>query len=150
MPRDYKYDYIWSSFEWRNFRKGRGYSKPSEHKTKNLVNWLRNVSYHYETEELAYSLGMDYAFQDAEFSFAEYDEYLKYVKKNTENWKTTMDYVLADEFLKILHKKSDSFEPYKKDDDFFPYRDDIGAYWTGYFTTHPYLKKLAMDNGRLL
>lgn len=72
------------------------------------------------------------------------------MKKNTENWKTTMDYVLADEFLKILHKKSDSFEPYKKDDDFFPYRDDIGAYWTGYFTTHPYLKKLAMDNGRLL
>lgn len=30
----------------------------------------------------------------------------------------------------------------KEGDDFFPYKDNRNDYWTGYFTTHPYLKKL--------
>lgn len=38
----------------------------------------------------------------------------------------------------------------KEGDDFFPYRDNRDDYWVGYFSSHPYLKKLVRDNGRLL
>lgn len=52
--------------------------------------------------------------------------------------------------MKILSKTNSEFKKLKEKDDFFPYRDNKGDYWTGYFTTYPYLKKFTMDNGRLL
>lgn len=87
---------------------------------------------------------------DADFSFKAYDGYLEHINARTNRTGTSIDYVCADEFIRILNKAEKNFEGRKEGDDFFPYRDNVNDYWTGYFTTHPFLKKLVMDNGRLI
>lgn len=63
---------------------------------------------------------------------------------------TNIKYSKPDQYLKTLHKKEKKFNEYKLNDDFFPYRDDKNSYFTGYFTSKPFIKKLARDSGRLL
>lgn len=59
---------------------------------------------HYATDEFAYSLGNDFTYLDAEFSFTAYDEYIKNIESNP-NLHSKVDYIRADDYMKILNKK---------------------------------------------
>lgn len=63
-------------------------------------------------------------------------------------------YTNPTEYFKILYKEvfeKDVKKMQSREEDIFPIWDyDSGLYWTGYFTTDPYHKKIYRDSGRFL
>ncbi len=51
-------------------------------------------------------------------------------------------------FKKVLEEHSDW--PIYNNQDFFPYADNETSYWTGYFTSRPYLKGMVRETGNYL
>lgn len=124
---------------------------PNKQISDSLLYTMGNISCHYNTNAVLHPLGEDSAFLDAQYSFSHYDEYIKNIRKNQNNYKyknVTIQYTNPDEFFKILNEKQNKFVTYKRNDDFFPYRDTPRYYWTGFYTTQPQLKRLIMYAGR--
>lgn len=63
---------------------------------------MRNVSFHYHTNEFANPLGDDFAYGDADYSFRNYGKYISDSNKlYSEN--TKMQYATPEEFLEKLN-----------------------------------------------
>lgn len=51
-------------------------------------------------------------------------------------------------YLQALHDAGQTWTT--KEDDFFPYASEPHAYWTGYFTSRPNLKRFEREGNNLL
>ena len=65
--------------------------------------------------------------------------YTKYYTINGEE--INMFYSTPSKYFEIITKDKKIYE-IEREDDFFPYSDKPYAYWSGYFTSRPYLKGL--------
>ncbi|VAI39198.1 unnamed protein product [Triticum turgidum subsp. durum] len=88
------------------------------------------------TNHIMFTMGTDFKYQYAESWFRQMDKLIHYVNKDgrvNALYSTPSIYTDA---------KFSANEPWPlKTNDFFPYADNPNAYWTGYFTSRPALKR---------
>lgn len=99
-------------------------------------------------------LVMDYINNNYEALIDEYsqnntdDSSLAFIS-DLKNKKIVLEYSLPSKYFAEIFDEVDSWSDYHHYD-FFPYADAPYAYWTGYFTSRPYLKGLVRETGHYM
>ncbi|XP_037825869.1 lysosomal alpha-mannosidase isoform X2 [Lucilia sericata] len=100
----------------------------------------RKMSQGYRTNNILVTMGEDFHYQNANMWFKNLDKLIKYANARQVNGSDiNLLYSTPSCYLKSLHDAGITWPT--KDDDFFPYASDPHAYWTGYFTSRPTLKR---------
>ncbi|XP_043724653.1 probable alpha-mannosidase At5g13980 isoform X2 [Telopea speciosissima] len=88
------------------------------------------------TNHIMWTMGTDFKYQYAHTWFRNMDKLIHYVN---EDGRVNALYSTPSIYTDAKHATSESWPV--KTDDFFPYADRANAYWTGYFTSRPALKR---------
>ncbi|EFC40940.1 predicted protein [Naegleria gruberi] len=131
-----------------------------------LVDYMRNVSKTYRTNNVLIPFGNDFRFQKANLMFDNMDLLISYINKNFQRFGVNMRYSTLSEYFEQVHNKTNPnvfpVKTYNSDSysDYFPYptcwgvdEDQFGdciAYWSGYFVSEPQFKQLVRESERLL
>jgi lysosomal alpha-mannosidase len=105
----------------------------------------------YDSNEVMFLYGDDFTFNN-NAGFINMDTLIKVVSEDS-NYKNKMKFVYSTPskyFNSIRQKKNILEYPSYENKDFFPYADGLNEYWTGYFTSRPYLKGIIRDSGKYL
>jgi alpha-mannosidase len=115
-----------------------------------VYNDIEKISQAYRTNEVFFFFGDDFTFDTPHKFFTNAEALMKafaddpYYKDKIEfKFSTPSLYFKAVESYKVDF-------PVTKDIDFFPYSEYSMDYWTGYFTSRPYLKGIVRDAGSYL
>ena len=104
---------------------------------------IRNRTKGFQHDQYMFLLGDDFTFFKKEFLFERMELIMDYINSNTSQndvrifYSTPSKYFAAVKRELMKHNKS---LPIEKHIDFYPYADKEYAYWTGYYTSRPYLK----------
>ncbi|KAJ9703748.1 hypothetical protein PVL29_005156 [Vitis rotundifolia] len=88
------------------------------------------------TDHIMWTMGDDFQYQYAETWFKQMDKLIHYVNKDG---RVNALYSTPSMYVDAKHATNEEWP--LKTDDYFPYADRINAYWTGYFTSRPALKR---------
>ncbi|KAK6237322.1 hypothetical protein QUC31_002791 [Theobroma cacao] len=88
------------------------------------------------TNHIMWTMGDDFQYQYAESWFRQMDKLIHYVNKDG---RVNALYSTPSIYTDAKHAANESWP--LKTDDYFPYADSQNAYWTGYFTSRPALKR---------
>ncbi|XP_059293041.1 alpha-mannosidase isoform X1 [Lycium ferocissimum] len=88
------------------------------------------------TNHIMWTMGNDFKYQYAESWFKEMDKLIHYVNKDG---RVNALYSTPSIYVDAKHATNESWP--LKTDDYFPYADSENAYWTGFFTSRPALKR---------
>ncbi|KAJ3671808.1 hypothetical protein LUZ60_007887 [Juncus effusus] len=88
------------------------------------------------TNHIMFTMGTDFKYQYAESWFRNLDKLIHYVNKDG---RINALYSTPSIYTDAKYASNETWP--LKTDDFFPYADDPNAYWTGYFTSRPALKR---------
>ncbi|XP_052182651.1 probable alpha-mannosidase At5g13980 [Diospyros lotus] len=88
------------------------------------------------TNHVMWTMGTDFKYQYAETWFRNMDKLIHYVNQDG---RVNALYSTPSIYTDAKYGENESWP--LKTDDFFPYADRINAYWTGYFTSRPALKR---------
>ncbi|KAL8472457.1 hypothetical protein ACS0TY_029611 [Phlomoides rotata] len=88
------------------------------------------------TNHIMWTMGDDFRYQYAETWFKQMDKLIHYVNKDG---RVNALYSTPSMYADAKHAANETW-PLKLDD-YFPYADSSNAYWTGYFTSRPALKR---------
>ena len=91
---------------------------------------------HYTTNNIMLTFGSDFQYENALENFKNLDKLIRYVN---EDGRVHAFYSTPSRYIDAVHKANKTWT--LKTDDFFPYADQPYAYWTGYFTSRPALKR---------
>ncbi|KAL4187433.1 hypothetical protein AMTRI_Chr09g18980 [Amborella trichopoda] len=83
-----------------------------------------------------WTMGDDFQYQYAESWFKQMDKFIHYVNKDG---RVNAFYSTPSIYTDTKNAENESWP--LKTDDYFPYADRANAYWTGYFTSRPALKR---------
>jgi hypothetical protein len=112
-----------------------------------LVQYFKNMALHYKQKEIMHLFGEDFQFANAFKYFINIDRMISYLDRHPELG-VKIFYSTPSAYIKEINKLNVHYE--EKNDDFMPYADTANAYWTGYFTSRPKLKKMVKEAGRFL
>ncbi|CAG2100054.1 unnamed protein product, partial [Medioppia subpectinata] len=105
-----------------------------------FVNYIREYSGNYSTNQLLIPMGTDFNFQSANKWFTNMDKLIRYTNARQSNGShINVFYSTPTCYVAAVHQFNNSLTT--KSDDFFPYASDNNTYWTGYFTSRPALKR---------
>ncbi|CAF4454062.1 unnamed protein product [Rotaria socialis] len=109
-----------------------------------LLDQYRKKAQLYRTSALFIPLGDDFRFrtiEEAKLQFDNYDKLFTYINQQI-HWNTHIQYgTLSDYFAQVLQEKSlTEFPSYAGD--FFTYADRADHYWSGYFTSRAFFKRM--------
>ncbi|KAH8282797.1 hypothetical protein KR054_009895 [Drosophila jambulina] len=111
--------------------------------------YVTKMAEHYRTPNLILTMGEDFHYQNADMWYKNLDKLIKYANERQVNGsKINLLYSTPSCYLKSLHDAGITWP--EKSDDFFPYASDPHAYWTGYFTSRPTLKRFERDGNHFL
>uniref|UniRef100_A0A1D1Y7A6 Alpha-mannosidase n=1 Tax=Anthurium amnicola TaxID=1678845 RepID=A0A1D1Y7A6_9ARAE len=85
---------------------------------------------------IMWTMGDDFQYQYAESWFREMDKFIHYVNKDGR-----INALYSTPSIYVDAKYAENVSWPLKIDDYFPYADQPNAYWTGYFTSRPALKR---------
>ncbi|KAK4784826.1 hypothetical protein SAY86_019194 [Trapa natans] len=88
------------------------------------------------TNHIMWTMGDDFQYQYAESWFKQMDKLIHYVRKDGR-----VNALYSTPSLYTDAKNGENISWPLKTDDYFPYADHQNAYWTGYFTSRPALKR---------
>lgn len=88
------------------------------------------------TDHIMWTMGDDFQYQYAETWFKQMDKLIHYVNKDG---RVNALYSTPSMYVDAKHATNEEWP--LKTHDYFPYADRINAYWTGYFTSRPALKR---------
>ncbi|XP_057965070.1 alpha-mannosidase [Malania oleifera] len=88
------------------------------------------------TNHIMWTMGDDFQYQYAESWFKQMDKLIHYVNKDG---RVNALYSTPSIYTDAKNAANESWP--LKTDDYFPYADSINAYWTGFFTSRPALKR---------
>ncbi|KAL0223649.1 hypothetical protein P9112_003039 [Eukaryota sp. TZLM1-RC] len=115
-------------------------------KADQLLRDLRNQAKAYPSNHVMVPVGDDFKFKQAEKQFANWEMLMNSINERYDDvdiyWSTPEIYL-----DKVLEEKVE-FPVYNGD--FFPYSDNADAYWTGYYSTSPVLKKKIRSSESIL
>ncbi|KAL9679438.1 hypothetical protein QQ045_017300 [Rhodiola kirilowii] len=83
-----------------------------------------------------WTMGDDFQYQFAETWFRQMDKLIHYVNKDSR-----VNALYSTPSIYTDAKNAENISWPLKTDDYFPYADNLNAYWTGYFTSRPALKR---------
>ncbi|XP_037910288.1 lysosomal alpha-mannosidase isoform X2 [Hermetia illucens] len=105
-----------------------------------FFSYVKNMSQHYKTKNVLITMGEDFHYQNANIWYMNLDKLIKYANEKQSNGSDiNLFYSTPSCYLKALHDANEKWPT--KSDDFFPYASDPHAFWTGYFTSRPTLKR---------
>jgi hypothetical protein len=132
------------------------YDSPSyfENQLDRIYNYFKDMSDSYPTKELMFLYGDDFTFKNANQNYLNIEAMIKAFSNNA-NYKDKINffYSTPTKYFKAVEDKLKSEKISLKNYDgfdFFPYSEFKMDYWTGYFTSRPYLKGLIRDAGNYL
>ncbi|CAG9760144.1 unnamed protein product [Ceutorhynchus assimilis] len=106
-----------------------------------FVAYLDNVTQVYTTNNVIITMGDDFNYQDAESWFVNLDKLIYYVNQlQLSGSKYNLIYSTPSCYVNAIHDETKN-NWIMKQDDFFPYASDPHAFWTGYFTSRPAIKR---------
>ncbi|KAL8160140.1 hypothetical protein V2J09_001677 [Rumex salicifolius] len=92
------------------------------------------------TDHIMWTMGTDFKYQYAHSWFRNMDKLIHYVNMDG---RVNALYSTPSIYLDAKHAADESWP--LKTEDYFPYADRINAYWTGYFSSRPALKRYVRD-----
>ncbi|XP_055848477.1 lysosomal alpha-mannosidase isoform X1 [Episyrphus balteatus] len=102
--------------------------------------YVEHMAEGYRTNNVLITMGEDFHYQNANSWYKNLDKLIKYGNERQANGSDiNLIYSTPSCYLKALHNAGITWPT--KDDDFFPYGSDPHAYWTGYYTSRPTLKR---------
>ncbi|XP_015929798.1 lysosomal alpha-mannosidase isoform X1 [Parasteatoda tepidariorum] len=105
-----------------------------------FINIAENQAKYYATNHIVMTMGNDFNYQNAAVWFKNLDKLILHVNEKQSNGsRVNVFYSTPSCYLNALNKANHSWTV--KTDDFLPYASDPHAYWTGYFTSRPALKR---------
>lgn len=94
----------------------------------------------YATNHIIMTMGNDFNYQNAHTWYKNLDKLIKHVNEKQNNGsRVNVFYSTPSCYLNALNKANNTWTV--KYDDFLPYASDPHAYWTGYFTSRPSIKR---------
>uniref|UniRef100_A0A1I8QD07 Alpha-mannosidase n=1 Tax=Stomoxys calcitrans TaxID=35570 RepID=A0A1I8QD07_STOCA len=100
----------------------------------------RKMAEGYRANHILVTMGENFHYQNANMWYKNLDKLIKYANARQANGSNiNLLYSTPSCYLKALHDAGLTWPT--KDDDFFPYASDPHAYWTGYFTSRPSIKR---------
>ncbi|KAI4469648.1 alpha-mannosidase [Holotrichia oblita] len=108
-----------------------------------FISYVDMVRMNYKTNNIIITMGGDFTFMEASIWYSSIDALLRYSNRQQKNGsKYNLLYSTPSCYLKAVQEASKGKIKWPvKTDDFFPYASDPHAYWTGYFTSRPTLKR---------
>ncbi|XP_062548691.1 lysosomal alpha-mannosidase-like isoform X3 [Armigeres subalbatus] len=111
-----------------------------ETKVQKFLYYVELQAKHYRTNNVILTMGGDFTYMDANVSFKNLDKLIRYTNaKQATGSNVNVFYSTPSCYLKALHDADITWPT--KTDDFFPYASDPHAFWTGYFTSRPTVKR---------
>ncbi|XP_055923548.1 lysosomal alpha-mannosidase isoform X2 [Eupeodes corollae] len=105
-----------------------------------FFDYVQHMAEGYRTNNVLITMGEDFHYQNANSWYKNLDKLIKYGNERQANGSDiNLIYSTPSCYLKSLHNAGITWPT--KDDDFFPYASDPHAYWTGYYTSRPTLKR---------
>lgn len=118
-------------------------------KVDKFLDYVMTQSTYYRTNNIIITMGGDFTYQAAQVYYKNLDKLIRYANERQANDSNiNLLYSTPSCYLKSLHDAGISWPT--KSDDFFPYASDPHAYWTGYFTSRPTLKRFERDGNHFL
>lgn len=114
---------------------------------KKFIKYSEDYASKYTTNNIMYTMGDDFQYQDANVWYKNLDKLIKYVREKYSD-KVNIFYSTPSCYVKALNEVNKMYTT--KNDDFFPYGSDPHNYWTGYFTSRPALKYYERKNNNFL
>ena len=120
-------------------------SQTSAHKVATeFLEKIRSKAKGFQHDQYMLLLGDDFTFYNREFLFERMEFIMDYINNNkTNNDDVRIFYSTPSKYFTAVKKelmKHNKVLPIEKHIDFYPYADKEYAYWTGYYTSRPYLK----------
>lgn len=88
--------------------------------------------------------GCDFSHVNASINYHEQEELISYWNKHFSD-EIEIIYSTPSRYVKALESENNEVKWPIRKDDFFPFADDQDAYWSGFFTTRPILKKFERE-----
>ncbi|XP_017042898.2 lysosomal alpha-mannosidase isoform X1 [Drosophila ficusphila] len=118
-------------------------------KIDSFLDFAKTQSQYYRTNNIIITMGGDFTYQAAQVYYKNLDKLIRYANERQANGSNiNLIYSTPSCYLKSLHDAGITWPT--KSDDFFPYASDPHAYWTGYFTSRPTLKRFERDGNHFL
>jgi len=114
-----------------------------------LLESIKNINSKYKHMHHLLMYGDDFTFNKADKNFLNIEKLMKYVNDNEENLGLRLVYSTPSKYFESVFEQVEDW-PQAKNIDFFPYADGEFAYWTGFFSSRPYLKGLIREVGNYL
>eukprot|EP00298_Acanthocystis_sp_HF-20_P018118 c21903_g2_i1.p1 GENE.c21903_g2_i1~~c21903_g2_i1.p1 ORF type:complete len:963 (+),score=436.86 c21903_g2_i1:56-2944(+) len=103
-----------------------------------FINWARSKAPLFRTNHILQTMGDDFNYRQADEYYRNMDKLIYYTNLYS-NGSVQVLYSTPSIYTDIVTKLNNNWPT--KTDDFFPYGDSPNAYWTGYFTSRPGLKR---------
>ncbi|XP_030388139.1 lysosomal alpha-mannosidase-like [Scaptodrosophila lebanonensis] len=146
-PRGYCFDVICGQAKINDDKKSPFYNV--NYKVTGFLKYAENQSLSYRTNNVIITMGGDFTYRDAAVYYKSIDKIIRYGNERQANGsKINLFYSTPSCYLKSLHDAGITWPT--KSDDFFPYASDPHAYWTGYYTSRPTLKRYERDGNHFL
>jgi hypothetical protein len=100
---------------------------------------------HYLTDDILVLMGEDFNYMNAEENYINIDNMITYMNANFAD-KYTFKYSTPSNYVDAVKAHNVTWPT--KYDDMFPYSDGPDAYWTGYYTSRPNLKRHVREASR--
>ncbi|CAL1274579.1 unnamed protein product [Larinioides sclopetarius] len=111
-----------------------------EERVAEFIKIAENQAKSYATNHIVMTMGNDFNYQNAATWFKNLDKLIKHVNaKQSNGSRVNVFYSTPSCYLQALNQANRTWTA--KYDDFMPYASDPHAYWTGYFTSRPSLKR---------
>ncbi|XP_037040043.1 lysosomal alpha-mannosidase isoform X1 [Bradysia coprophila] len=105
-----------------------------------FMSYVNEMTKGYRTNNVLITMGEDFNYQDARMWYKNLDKLILYSNERQKNGSNfNLFYSTPSCYLKSLHEANITWST--KSDDFFPYSSDPHAFWTGYFTSRPAIKR---------
>lgn len=114
--------------------------------------YVKNMSNCYATSNVIVTMGEDFNYQNAEQWFRNLDKLIHYGNlRQKDGSKYNLIYSTPSCYVKAIYDETNGKAKWLvKEDDFFPYASDSHAYWTGYFTSRPTIKRFEREGNNFL
>lgn len=115
-----------------------------------ILRWRNEEGATYRTKHLLLLYGDDFTFKKANNTYQNMEKVMNYLERHPEySDKIKFVYSTPSKYFKAVMDSKVEFPEYKNFD-FFPYAEYPFSYWTGFYTSRPFLKGLIRDTGRYL
>lgn len=116
------------------------------------ADWIKGqVAYYPKTKHILHQIGGDFEWRSADYQFQQLERLITFFDNNPQ-YGIKAQFSTPSLYAEAVYKETlaHNITLAEKTDDFFPYRDAPNAFWTGYFTSKPHLKKAIRDGSRYL